>query len=256
MVDWPPKNKVWNHSDMSFHKTLLMLLGACFLAGCQSGNKNSAYELYKVPKGGYPVTVEASGSKQVDALVRQLVSRRPAPFPSGDSDTPSAVANYSTPEVETALERLKRLGPAIFPMLVKHIGDDRYSYSFVVAAWINGTVGESVVEVLDDGHGMHSGYKVRDTPSGTGGGYLFFREYLDARGVEAWAEWAKNKTRLEIQMDFIDWCIGKENERGYVDEAQKEHVLATYEAARAQVKVEYSGPGGTAHNGKRTRSGN
>ena len=76
---------------------------------------------------------------------------------------------------------------------------------------------------------------------------LTFKDYLTARGAEAWAEWAKSKSRLEIQMDFIDWCIMKENERGYVDEGQKKQILEHYEAARQRVRKEYSGQDGAAN---------
>ena len=123
------------------------------------------------------------------------------------------------------MKNLKQLGPPAFPALVKHLGDDRYSYSDVLAAWLNHGVGDAVVEVLDDGHYMYSGYKFRETPSHSGGAYLSFDGYLRARGPEAWAEWAKSKSRLEVQMDFIDWCILKENERGYVVSGKAESPL-------------------------------
>src|SRR5439155_26593155 len=137
--------------------------------------------------------------------------------PSGYSDPPDAVTVsgiYCTPEVGADIKSLKEMGPTVFPALVKHLGDDRYSYSGVVAAWGNYNVGAAIVEVLCDGHYMHSGYKSRDTPSGSGGGYLSFDGYLRARAPEAWADWARSRSRLDIQMDFIDWCIEKENERG------------------------------------------
>ena len=121
---------------------------------------------------------------------------------------------------------MRELGPTVFPALVKHLRDERYSYSDVWAAWLNQKVGDAVVEV-DDGHYMHSGYKSRRAASGSGGAYLSFDNYLKARGAAGWAEWAKSKSRLEIQNDFIDWSIAKENERGYVDEAQKQKILQT-----------------------------
>jgi len=40
-------------------------------------------------------------------------------------------------------------------------------------------------------------------------------------------------------MDFIDWCVQKENERGFVDDAQKKQILRNYEAARERVKKAY-----------------
>ena len=146
---------------------------------------------------------------------------------------------YATPEVTNALKSLKEMGPAAFPALVKHLKDDRYSYSGEVAAWVNFSVGDAIVEILDDGHYMHNGYKSRETPSGSNGMLLSFKDYLKARDAEAWAEWAKSKSRLEIQMDFIDWCIEKENERGYIDEAQKKRILDNYEGARQRVKKAY-----------------
>jgi hypothetical protein len=229
--------------------SICAFIGIC-LCGCNKETKNTPDKQFEIPTAGYPVTAEASGSKKIDALVSQLISRRPAPFPSGYSDPPFAVVfadRYCTPEVEAAFKSLRELGPAAFPYLVKYLGDDRYSYSDVAAAWLNHSVRDAVVEVLDDGHYMNSGYKWRNTPSGSGGGYISFDAYLEAKGAEAWAEWAKNKSRLEIQIDFIDWCISKENERGYVDEAQKKQIIQLYESARALVKKEYSEHNGAAN---------
>ena len=199
-------------------------------------------KLFEIPASGYPVSVEESGSARVDAIVCQLVSKRPAPYRSGSSEPPDAVVianRYMAPEVEAALESLRGMGTTVFPALVKHLGDDRYSYSGVVAAWVNYDVGDAIVEVLCDGHYMHSGYKFRKTPSG-GSPYLSFDEYLKAKGAEAWAEWAKTKTRLDIQLDFINWCLVREDERGYVDETQKKRIHGTYEEARQQVRTKYS----------------
>ncbi|HEY2083910.1 MAG TPA: hypothetical protein VGI88_14095 [Verrucomicrobiae bacterium] len=194
--------------------------------------------------GDVPIRVEDSGLKEVDALVVQLVSQRPAPFPSGYWGSEIVFADflpyhYTTLQVSNAIAKLKMMGPPIFPALVKHLRDDRYSYSDVVAAWDNFTVGDAVCEVLSDGHYMYGGYKFRKTPTG-GDSYLSFKDYLNAKDPEKWAEWAKDKTRLNIQMDFIDWCVAKENERGFVDEAQKKELLGIYEAERKRVREEYA----------------
>jgi len=190
-----------------------------------------------------PIQVNDSGSKTIDALVVKLVSDRPAPFPSAywgpEIDKIEYFNGYMTLQVSNAIARLKQMGPSIFPALMKHLHDDRYSYSIVVEAWNNETVGNAVVEVLCDGHYMYSGYKWRDTASGSGV-YLSFPDYLKAKDPEKWAEWAKDKTKLEIQLDFIDWCVAKENERGFVGEAQKKKLLDTYQQAREKVKKEYS----------------
>ena len=242
---------------MRYPKTMMVLVGVAILVGCKRETINKSDKRFEIPAAGYPVSVELSGSEQVDALVRQLVSQRPAPYRSGYSDPPVVVVfadRYSTPEVEAAIKNLKQLGPAIFPALVKHLRDDRYCYSDVWEAWLNHNVGNAVVEVLDDGHYMYGGYKFRETPSGSGGGYLSFDDYLDARGAEAWAEWAKSRSRLEIQMNFIDWCIVKENTRGYIDEAQKKQILEHYEAERQRVRKEYSGQNAPANGSQPVRS--
>jgi hypothetical protein len=202
------------------------------------------------------VAVVDSGSKEVDALVLQLVSERPAPYPSGYWET-SAEADmatpYMTPQVKNAIAKLKMMGTGVFPALMKHRGDDRYSFSGLSAAWANYSVGDAVIEILCDGHYMHSGYKVRETPSGSAV-YLSFEGYLAARGPEKWADWAKTKTRLDIQMDFIDWCVAQEQDRGFTEESQRKRILDIYQQARERVRKEYSEPGGPAAGSQPLRS--
>ncbi len=196
-----------------------------------------------------PLTVEDSGSKEVDALVLQLVSARPAPHASGYTRVTAQeemAVPYMTAQVSNALVQLKAMGTPIFPALVTHLRDDRYSFSITVAAWENLKVGDAVMEILSDGHDMFGGYKFRKAPSGFEV-YLSFNDYLQARGPEKWADWAKNKTRLEVQLDFIDWCVSKEKERGFTDESQRKQVLDTYNRAREEVRKEYSQPGGATN---------
>jgi hypothetical protein len=222
---------------------VLVLAGGGCCSGLLAQTNKNVPNSWEVPKDGYPVTVEDSGSPEVDALVAQLVSKRPAPFADGNSDPPRAVVFaqdfYATPEVLTALRQLKAKGPAIFPALVIQLRDYRYSYSDVCAAWLNHAVRDAVIEVLCDGQYMHSGYKSRKTPQGSGV-YLSFDHYLKSKGAAAWAVWAKAKTRLEIQMDFIDWCLAEEDKRGYVDDEQKTKTHQTYEQARKTVRELYT----------------
>jgi hypothetical protein len=217
-----------------------LLLASILLAACKKEKMAAEFE---IPAGGYPIKVEDSGNKEVDALVCQLVSQRPSPYRDGETDLPTDVVftnRYCTPEVEAAFKRLKEMGPPIFPALVKHLHDDRYSYGTVIEAWNSCTVGDAIVEVLDDGQHMHCGYKFRDGPAGHGCGYFSFYGYLRDRDVDKWAGWAKNKSRFEIQSDFIDWCIRKENEVGYISDKQKTDLLTRYEAAREKMRKLYS----------------
>ena len=146
---------------------------------------------------------------------------------------------YMTAQVSNAMTELKKMGPPIAPALVKHLNDDRYSFSDIVAAWVNYNVGHAVIEILCDGHYMYGGYKFRKTPSGSAV-YLSFENYLLAKDPVKWAEWAKTRTQLEIQNDFIDWCVKKEHERGFVDAAQEREVLGAYEQGRKEAQKDYA----------------
>jgi hypothetical protein len=148
---------------------------------------------------------------------------------------------YMTPQVSNAIVSLKAMGTAAFPALIKHLKDDRYSFSTIVAAWDNCTVGDAVLDVISGGHYNVAGYKFRKTPSGSAT-YLSFKDYLDERDPTEWASWARSKSRLEIRRDFIDWCVANEMKRGFTDQAQRKSVLALYDAAREEAAKEYSEP--------------
>jgi hypothetical protein len=126
-----------------------------------------------------PIVVHESGSKEVDALVAKLVSPRPAPYPGGypvpPNDTnyekyPDLYRLYATPEVTNAIALLKEKGPAIFPKLIRHLYDDRYSYSNMgpmLPCWENYSVGQVIAYIFWDGEEFHAGYKFRHGPNRT-----------------------------------------------------------------------------------------
>jgi len=214
-------------------KVHILLLGMALLVGCQTSCTQE-------PVAPPVMAVSRPNVDQIHALVDRLAARKPPPHATGYHGIDMSMGNTEA-DVAGALKELKQLGPRIFPMLVAYRGDNRYSYSGGYAAWHNHDVGFAVVQVLCGGEYMHSGYKWRDVPgSDRGVGYLSFEDYLDANGWKVWAEWASTKSRLEIQMDFIDWCLAEEAKRGYVDEAQEQSVLESYKRGRAYVKKKYS----------------
>jgi hypothetical protein len=233
-VTAPPQAPLANGGESSAVKPLLVLA----LLACALASRGAELTL----------SVENSGSKEVDALVLQLVSSRPAPYPSNSSQYPDQQIFQGpcmTAEVSRAMARLTAMGPRIFPALIKHLNDDRYSFSIIVASWNNLTVGDAVETVLSDDHFMFSGYKIRHTPKGVFV-YPNFHNYLKARNPEKWAAWAQDKTRTDIMMDFIDWCVEQEKEQGFQNDFERDALLKRYEEARAKVKAEYS----TARKGK------
>src|SRR4051812_19896828 len=76
------------HSPQAFgmtrrFKNILPLLVIGFLVGCSQETPKKPENRFVVPPSGYPVSVQASGSERVDALVRQLISQRPHPIGPG-----------------------------------------------------------------------------------------------------------------------------------------------------------------------------
>ena len=194
--------------------------------------------------------VADSGSKEVDQLVLQLVSRRPAPLPVVGVKVPREFematlggglpnGRYQTKEVTTAVRKLTELGPKVFPYLIKHLHDDRYCFSTRLPSaspdggWINCSVGEAVHDILrEDCEGF---YKVRDGKSGKLLCPPNFYEFIEsAGGMEKWAAKAANQTRSQIEIGFIDWCMKIERERGFVDDAQEKEFMDRYQQQREQ----------------------
>ena len=62
---------------------ILVIAQVGLLAACNAEHERNFGEQFQIPPEGYPVSVEESDSAKVDALVRNLVSKRPAPYPSG-----------------------------------------------------------------------------------------------------------------------------------------------------------------------------
>jgi hypothetical protein len=158
-----------------------------------------------------------------------------------------ASGRYATAEVEAALQKLQELGPSAFPFLLKHLDDDRYSYSdepFISgmngSGWMNHTVGEAVYLVLKNDLDWVGGYKLRDGADGRAHMPLRIEEYINTRGgLEAWVVAVKDRPRVEVFTEFIDWCMAEEKKRGFPSKKDEEWILGAYLKERA--KIEKSG---------------
>ncbi|MEK7951423.1 hypothetical protein [Luteolibacter soli] len=203
-----------------------------------------------------PVSVADSGSKAVDELVAGLVSRRPAPAPTSTEEPKelgqegglglvSMSGRYATAEVEASIRKLQELGPSAFPHLLKHLDDDRYSYSdqpFVSGingqGWMNHSVGEAIHEfVLTNDLAWVSGYKLRENAEGKAHHPLRIEDYIKIRGgMEAWVEAVKDRSRASVFTEFIDWCIAEEKKRGFEDKEDEEFILGRYLKKRKEIE--------------------
>ncbi|MCW1884843.1 hypothetical protein OKA04_08895 [Luteolibacter flavescens] len=188
----------------------------------------------------------------MDEIVKGLVSLRPAPAPTS-TEVPggwadgftSSTGRYSTPEVETSIKKLKDLGPAAFPYLIKHLEDDRYSYSdqpFISNSdgpgWSNNSVGSAVYLVLTNGITFAGGYKIREGPDGKDLIPLTITDFIAVRGgMKAWVEAVKDRSRAAVFTEFIDWCIAEEKKRGFKDKEDEDRIVSVYLKKRAEIET-------------------
>jgi hypothetical protein len=104
------------------------------------------------------------------------------------------------------------MGTPIFPQLVKHLDDKRYSYSFCYAAWVDHPVGYAVQEIMADvvGEGFRPyGYKWRQNANG-GNGQPSFGQMMREIGAEKYADHAKGITTKQAQKEYVQWYLEKE----------------------------------------------
>ena len=134
---------------------------------------------------------------------------------------------YEHPQVAKARATLVSMGTPIFPELIRHLEDKRYSYSFCYASWVDHSVGSTVGHIMAEvvGGRFHpSGYKWRKNAHGSNGqptvGQMM-REF----GVERYAEHAKGMTRDEAEKEYVEWYMQKERGHGFVDAQQQEKIM-------------------------------
>lgn len=204
-----------------------------------------------------PVVVK-SGSPAMDQLVLGLVSRRPAPLPmggflpgGGEDRMLNAAGRCATAEVEAAFQKLKAIPPRDYPFLLKHADDDRYSFSVIgphgsptMSGWMNHSVGGAIDRIFSNEMEWVGGYKTREAPGGNGGPPPRFSDFIEARGgLEKWVASVADQTRVQIDLQFLEWCVRLEMERGFVDDEQRKWVLERYGAKKREVQAARELPG-------------
>jgi hypothetical protein len=184
--------------------------------------------------------VEALDSKQVSDLVEQLVSPIGPPGPEitdyngGKKDMKKWEASlkalsegYEHPQVARARAGLVSMGTPIFPELIKHLNDERYSSSFCHAAWVDDSVGDAVGNIMAEvvgGRFRPSGYKWRENAHGSNG-QPSVGQMMSELGIESYAEHAKGMTRDEAEKEYVEWYMQKEKSYGFVDAQQQDKIM-------------------------------
>jgi hypothetical protein len=174
----------------------------------------------------------------VDALVEQLVSPDPPKYPNGTVQAPRRAkdagvavveAGYVHPSVKAARERLVAMGTEIYPELAEHIDDDRYSYSVVSAAWENATVGFMIARIMAEGiEPRVASYKSRENPSGSNVAPSFDQMVREVYGYRRYAFHAKERSKRELQQEYVRWRVERERDNGFIDKKQEQQVVGDY----------------------------
>ena len=223
-------------------------LGTLFLAILAIAIQASAAPIFASQPSAEPVP-----ATQVERLIEALASPVPPPHQNQDHDfdclpvrSPSPdgtkhcqmvfTTGYQHPQVTEATEKLKAMGSKIYPILIRALGDERYSYSSVAAAWINYSVGSKVKGILGDGIEFYAaGYKSRNNPKGSNM-KPSFSDYLADQKIEDWAARAAKTSKLELRKEFVAWVIGKEKAYGFVSESQQQEILAPYQTELERIE--------------------
>jgi hypothetical protein len=175
-----------------------------------------------------------SADPEARALIEQLASRYPPLYENGylfgaarADGGPDEARDADYDRVQAAYNRLKSMGILAFPQLVAASDDPRYSFSRVVAANYNLSIGNACFEivasqVLPGGYG----YKSR---KGAGGRDASNPQYDWNRGVgenlKKWWVMRKGRSLAEVQISVARWTIAREQAIGFIDETQRNQVL-------------------------------
>jgi hypothetical protein len=193
---------------------------------------------YCAVAGDVPKTNAASSV--VAKLVEQLVSPIGPPpeevkdYNGGKADMKKLEAHlkalfegWMDPQVAKAREKLISMGTRIFPELVKHFDDKRYSYSFCYAAWVDHPVGYAVQQIMEEvveGGFRPYGYKSRHNSNGSNG-QPSFGQMMREIGAEKYAEHAKGVTTKQAEKEYVQWYMEKERSHGFKNKQQEQDIL-------------------------------
>jgi hypothetical protein len=144
-----------------------------------------------------------------------------------DAHLKAITEGWIAPQVANAREKLISMGTPIFPELVKHLDDKRYSYSFCYAAWVDNPVGYTVEQLMAavvGGKFRPYGYKSRDNSNGSNV-QPGFGQMMREIGAGKYAEHAAAITRNRAEKEYVQWYMEKEKAHGFKSKQQEQHIL-------------------------------
>ncbi|MBC7856106.1 MAG: hypothetical protein IAF94_21970 [Pirellulaceae bacterium] len=176
---------------------------------------------------------------QVESLIAQLRSPNKDPNPKSEPriDFPDDYDHKAQSKVEEAIEALKSLGKAAFPILIEHADDPQYSKSISSAVLLSRSVGEVCGDLVEDQVDLSPmNYKSRKGKNGKHHG--FHRDYFGKywKGVKSRREmlekwWMENsdKSLQEMQIEALESAISDEKAIGFPTKRDEEFYLKPLE---------------------------
>lgn len=158
--------------------------------------------------------------KQIESLIAQLASPNKPPGKIDDAadELPSDFDRPAQERVFKAWKQLYDRGIEAFPYLLKNVGDKRYCFTMDVGSTdFNLSVGSACLDIVRSylepfgsfakGEGGPLTRAVRPQ-------YVNHFKLSDRKSAEQWWNARKTKTMRDLQIEVLDWVIGKERENG------------------------------------------
>lgn len=200
-----------------------------------------------LPRSPSGTTSLDSSQPKVRELIEALVSKYPPLFPDGHwpgggggifGDDKLTPEDEEGDRVLRVREQLRDIGMPAFDALISARVDERYSYSWVYAAWRNHSVGDACFMIVESQVVFHGfGYKSREAADGRHAVKPSYLRHLRAqkRLGQWWAD-RRGRTLRELQVESLEWTIAQERFLGFTDDEQRDRILKPLEERLAELQ--------------------
>jgi hypothetical protein len=179
--------------------------------------------------------------REIEDLVRSLVSRNKRPPPARPEMRyvfPPGFDQQENHRVIAARDALLAKGVAAFPYLIAALDDSRYSYTKSRPNWATHFDVQSVclgiirvqLEICPFMRPVSTLYVPTCLPPAEFGG-------PSAReSMQKWWSKRKHMSLRDLQLEFVEWAISSERQRGFMDKEEEAAVLGWYKPLQTRLK--------------------
>jgi len=189
-----------------------------------------------------PVSANAvakMNNAEIENLVLELRSQNLDPAPFGwESGIPVNYDLEAQKRVWRAQAKIRALGIRAFPALVAHLEDKEYSYTEEYSKLVSFSAGHAcyrLIEAQVDIAGAAHQFKDRKPQKTMYDGsfyYTILHNKYDGSVINWW-EANKHRSLEDIQLESVEWLIGKEKELGFINPEQEQKVLEPLQVIRS-----------------------